>query len=50
MREISPTVGYSVPRIWEKYLSAVYIKMSDATWFKKFVFAMALHIGKKGLP
>ncbi len=47
MREISPTVGYSVPRIWEKYLSAVYIKMSDATWFKKFVFAMALHIGKK---
>jgi len=47
MREISPTVGYSVPRIWEKYLSAVYIKMSDATWFKKFVFAVALHIGKK---
>ncbi|MEA3359795.1 MAG: AMP-binding protein [Thermodesulfobacteriota bacterium] len=47
MREISPTVGYSVPRIWEKYLSAVYIKMSDATWFKKFMFAMALKIGKK---
>lgn len=47
MREISPTVGYSVPRIWEKYLSAVYIKMSDATWFKKFVFAVALNIGKK---
>lgn len=47
MREISPTVGYSVPRIWEKYLSAVYIKMSDATWFKKLMFAMALNIGKK---
>lgn len=47
MREISPTVGYAVPRIWEKYLSAVYIKMSDATWFKKLVFAMALKIGKK---
>jgi long-chain acyl-CoA synthetase len=47
MREISPTVGYAVPRIWEKYLSAVYIKMSDATWFKKFIFGIALKIGKQ---
>ncbi len=46
MREISPTVGYAVPRIWEKYLSAVYIRMSDATWFKKIVFGIALKIGK----
>jgi long-chain acyl-CoA synthetase len=47
MREISPTVGYAVPRIWEKYLSAIYIRMSDATWFKKLVFGLALKIGKK---
>ena len=47
MIEVSPTVGYAVPRIWEKYLSAVYIRMSDATWFKKMVFGMALKIGKK---
>jgi long-chain acyl-CoA synthetase len=46
MKEISPTVGYAVPRIWEKYLSAVYIRMSDATWFKKLVFGTALKIGK----
>jgi long-chain acyl-CoA synthetase len=46
MREISPTVGYAVPRIWEKYMSAVYIKMSDATWFKKLVFGIAYKIGK----
>jgi long-chain acyl-CoA synthetase len=46
MREISPTVGYAVPRIWEKYLSAVYIRMSDATWLKKIVFGIALKIGK----
>jgi long-chain acyl-CoA synthetase len=46
MREISPTVGYAVPRIWEKYLSAVYIRMSDATWLKKMVFGLALKIGK----
>jgi len=47
MREVSPTVGYAVPRIWEKYLSAVYIRMSDATWFKKLVFSIALKIGKR---
>jgi len=47
MIEISPTVGYAVPRIWEKYYSAIYIKMSDATWFKKMVFYTALKIGKR---
>jgi long-chain acyl-CoA synthetase len=46
MREISPTVGYAVPRIWEKYLSAVYIRMSDATWFKRMAFGLAFKIGK----
>ena len=47
MREISPTVGYAVPRIWEKYLSAVYIRMSDATWLKRLVFGIALRTGQK---
>jgi len=47
MTEISPTVGYAVPRIWEKYYSAIVIKMSDATWFKRLVFGLALKIGKK---
>lgn len=47
MREISPTVGYAVPRIWEKYLSVIYIKMSDATWFKRLVFGITLKIGRK---
>jgi len=47
MIEISPTVGYAVPRIWEKYYSAIIIRMSDATWFKRIVFGAALKIGKK---
>ncbi len=47
MREISPTVGYAVPRMWEKYLSAIVIKMSDASWFKRLVFGIALKIGRK---
>jgi long-chain acyl-CoA synthetase len=47
MKEISPTVEIAVPRIWEKYLSAVYIRMSDATRFKRLVFSIALKIGQK---
>lgn len=47
MGELSPTVGYAVPRIWEKYYSAILIKMSDATWFKKAVFFTAIKIGQK---
>lgn len=47
MVEISPTVGYAVPRIWEKYYSAIYIRMSDATWFKRMVFFLALKIGRQ---
>ena len=45
MVEVSPTVGYAVPRVWEKYYSAIMIKMSDATWFKRLVFKLALQIG-----
>ncbi len=47
MIEISPTIGYAVPRIWEKYASGIMIRMMDATWFKRTVFNLALKIGKK---
>jgi len=33
MIEISPTVGYAVPRIWEKYYSAIMINL-PGHWFK----------------
>jgi len=47
MMEVSPTFGYGVPRIWEKYYSNIMIKMADATWFKRLVFKIALKIGQK---
>ena len=47
MQEVSPTVGYAVPRIWEKYYSAITIRMSDATWFKRWAFDTALSMGRK---
>lgn len=47
MMEVSPTVGYAVPRIWEKYYSMVMIKMADATWFKRMMFKAGLGVGLK---
>ena len=45
LREISPTIGYAVPRIWEKYHSRIIIGIDDAQPIKRFVFKMALKIG-----
>ena len=47
MKEVSPIVTYAVPRIWEKYASAIMIRMSDATWFKRMVFKFSMGIGMK---
>ena len=47
MIEVSPTVGYAVPRIWEKYYSAISIRMTDATGLKRLVFGAALAVGRR---
>ena len=47
MTEVSPTVGYAVPRIWEKYYSAITIRMSDATWLKRWAYNAALSVGRR---
>lgn len=45
--DVSPTIFHAVPRIWEKYYSAIYLKMEDATWFKRKAYNLALSIGSK---
>ncbi|MCJ8502697.1 AMP-dependent synthetase/ligase [Desulfatitalea alkaliphila] len=45
MRDVSPTVFHAVPRIWEKYYSAIVLKMADATWIKRTLYNMAIKIG-----
>lgn len=45
LREISPTVGYAVPRIWEKYHSRIIIGMDDAPLLKRLAFRLALKAG-----
>ena len=46
LREISPTIGYAVPRIWEKYYSSITIRMDDAQPIKRWVYQQALKIGQ----
>jgi long-chain acyl-CoA synthetase len=47
LKEVSPTLFHAVPRIWEKYYSAIVIRMDDATWFKKTAYRMARHMGSR---
>jgi len=47
LRDVSPTLFHAVPRIWEKYHSAIVLKMADATWLKRTVFNLAFKIGSK---
>lgn len=35
LREVQPTVLFGVPRIWEKVLATVKIKLASASWFKR---------------
>ena len=47
MMDVSPTVFHAVPRIWEKYYSAIVLKMDDATWLKRTVYRLAVKIGAR---
>jgi len=50
LREIQPTIFFSVPRIWEKIHAGILIRLNDATFVKKLLakpsMAVARHIGK----
>ncbi len=45
LREVSPTIFCSVPRIWEKFASMVYIRMSDSTLVKRALYKLAVGVG-----
>jgi long-chain acyl-CoA synthetase len=47
VREISPTVMMAVPRIWEKFYSAVSIRIKEATPMERWAYQKALAIGYK---
>ncbi|HEV8586337.1 MAG TPA: AMP-binding protein [Methylomirabilota bacterium] len=47
IREVAPALFFAVPRIWEKFYSAVALRMRDATWPGRLAYAWALGIGMK---
>ena len=47
MREVSPTVFFAVPRIWEKFYSALVLTMKDSTRLEKWAYKWATGIGQK---
>lgn len=50
LREIQPTLLFGVPRIWEKVLAGINIRIQSATWFKRTLartgLALADQIGR----
>ena len=45
LRELSPTIFASVPRIWEKFMSMIEIRMSDSTLVKRAFYRLAVQVG-----
>ncbi len=45
LQEVQPTLFFAVPRLWEKFFSAIAIRMKDATGFGKWAYKNALGIG-----
>lgn len=47
LREVSPTIFASVPRIWEKFASMIEIRMADSTPVKKTLYRLSVLVGMK---
>jgi long-chain acyl-CoA synthetase len=47
LREVSPTIFLGVPRIWEKMHASVNLRMKDASWLKRTVFARCTGVGRR---
>ena len=47
LREVAPAVFFAVPRIWEKFYSAVALRMRDATWLGRVLYRWALGVGMR---
>ncbi|TVO58491.1 AMP-dependent synthetase/ligase [Denitromonas halophila] len=47
LREIGPTYYFAPPRVFENLLTTVLIRMEDASWFKRKIFAFAMDVAKR---
>ena len=44
-QEVSPTIHFAVPRVWEKQHSMVTIKLKEGTIFGRWAYDLALRVG-----
>ena len=47
IRELSPTILFAVPRIWEKFYSRIATLMDEATWMGRAGYNAAMRIGRR---
>ena len=47
LREVQPTYFLGVPRVWEKLMASVSIRMDDAGWLKRANYRFWMHRGRK---
>ena len=47
IQEVSPTVHFAVPRVWEKQFSTVQIKLKEATALGRLAYKAALSLGER---
>jgi long-chain acyl-CoA synthetase len=47
MREVQPTFFLGVPRVWEKMMAGVEIRMADAGWLKRLTYRFWLRQGRR---
>ena len=47
LREVQPTFFLGVPRVWEKMLANIQIRMNDASWFKRTNYQYWTKVGSK---
>ena len=45
IREVQPTAFLAVPRVWEKFYSAITIALKDATPLEKWCYRLAIGVG-----
>jgi len=46
LAEVRPHVFFAVPRIWEKLYGAIELRMRDAPWTKRRLYAWAVGVGR----
>lgn len=46
LREIGPDVMFSPPRIWESMVSDIQVRLGEAGWLKRTIFAWGYRVGR----